>query len=172
MTSAIQLALDVLPHFRTAVLKRHVYTYGHYASAIGRDSATESMVVGKAMHAIGAACVLGAVPLAPLHFVERADGEWRGVFEADASESIHVLPEYNLLYVTARDHHYSERDFERIHRALAVAFPKHLKPDQLSPHDLWHIVIHAKLKDGSTILQQALIKYRELAAQQRANRGA
>ena len=171
MTSAIQLALDVLPHFRTAVLKRHVYTYGHYASAIGRDSATESMVVGKAMHAIGAACVLGAVPLAPLHFVERADGEWRGVFESDASERIHVLPEYNLLYMTARDHHYSERDFERIHRSLAVAFPKHLNPNQLSPHDLWHVVINAKRQDGSTIFQQALVKYRELAAQQRATRG-
>jgi hypothetical protein len=36
-------------------------------------------------------------------FVERADGEWRGVVEANVAEPIHVLPHYNLLHVARED---------------------------------------------------------------------
>jgi hypothetical protein len=124
------------------------------------------MVIGQAMHAIGAACVLSAVPVAPLFFVERSDGEWRGVFEADTCERLDVLPHYELLYVTAREYVYGPRDFDQLERALSVAFPKHLKPDQLSPHDLWHVVLYAKSKrNGVTVFERALSKYKELYAE-------
>lgn len=162
MSTARELALELLPHFHAAVTARQVYTYGHYANAIGRDSASDSMAIGKAMHALGAACVLAGVPIAPLYYVERADGEWKGVFESDSSERTHVLPHYDLLYVTAREHSFTTDDFQRIDKALRVAFPKHLKPDQLSPHDLWHVLIYAKLKDGHSILEKALANYREM----------
>jgi len=172
MSTAREVALEVLRHFKTAVLAGHVYTYGHYAAAIGRDAATESMVIGQAMHALGAGCVLCAVPIAPLFFVQRADGEWRGVFEADDSERIHVLPHYDLLYVTAREYVYTHRDFERLEHALRVVFPKHLKPDQLSPHDLWHVVLYAELDDDkTTIFERALSKYGERYAEAKARRG-
>jgi len=172
MSTAREVALEVLPHFRKAVLAGHVYTYGHYAAAIGRDSATESMVIGQAMHAIGAACVVCLVPVAPLFFVERSDGGWKGVFEADPSEFTHVLPHYDLLYVTAREYACKSRDFERLEHALRVVLPKHLGPGQLSPHDIWHVVLCVKGKDGTTIFERALSKYRELCAEaQSARRG-
>ena len=81
MATARELAIQVLPYFAGYVLAGHVHPYGVYAKAIGRDPAKESMVIGKAMHAIGAVCVLAAIPVAPLYFIKRADGEWRGVFE-------------------------------------------------------------------------------------------
>jgi hypothetical protein len=164
MTSARELAIEVLPHFERAVLAGHVYAYGHYASAIGRSSETESMIIGKAMHAIGAVCVLAKIPIAPLHFVRRADGEWRGVFESNTHERIHVLPHYNLLYVTARDYKYTTSDFARVRKALADVLPKYLPSDQLSPHDIWRWALHAKLKDGRTPWELALARYRELFA--------
>lgn len=106
----------------------------------------------------------------PLFFVERSDGEWRGVFEADPSERIHVLPHHDLLYVTAREYKYTPRDFERLEHALSVVLPKHLNPGQLSPHDIWHVVLYSKLKDGTTIFDRALARYRELYAEARAAR--
>ena len=162
MASARELAIEVLPHFAQNVLTGHVHAYGVYAKAIGRDPAKESMVIGKAMHAIGAVCVLAAIPIAPLHFIKRADDEWRGVFESDVLETAHVLPHYDLLYVTAREFKYSEGDFARVEKALKEVLPKYLRPDQLSPHDIWHWAICAKLKDGSTPFERALAKYREL----------
>src|SRR5437016_5593051 len=126
MATAREVAVEVLPHFVTGVLAGHVYSYGYYASAIGRKAATESMVVGQAMHAIGGVCALCAIPIAPLHFVQRSDGEWRGVFESDAAESINVLPHYDLLYVTAREYKYTPEDFARLEHILRVFLPNHL----------------------------------------------
>jgi hypothetical protein len=170
MATARELALEVLPHFQQAVLGRCVYTYGHYAIKVGRSSASDSMAIGQAMHALGAGCVLAGVPVAPLFFVERADGEARGVFEGDLAETRHVLPHFDLLYVTAREHPYSTAEFDKIDKALRTAFPAHLKPTQLSPHDLWHVLIYAKLKDGKTILEKSLENYRELFAQLKKTR--
>jgi|GEM_PF-3612433 len=162
MASAREIAIEVLPHFAKSVLAGHVHAYGFYAKAIGRDPAKESMVIGKAMHAIGAVCVLTKVPVAPLFFIKRADGEWAGVFESDVHEKIYVRPHYDLLYVTARDFKYSEGDFARIEKGLKEVLPKYLRPDQLSPHDIWHWAIYTKLKDLSTPFQRALEKYQEL----------
>ena len=162
MSTARELALDLLPHFQRAVEARHVFSYGHYANIIGRDSARDSLAIGQAMHALGAGCVLAGVPVAPLHYVEREDGGWTGIFESDSSERIHVLPHYDLLYITAREHSYTAEDFQRIDKALRVAFPKHLKPSQLSPHDLWHVLIYAKLNNGITIFSHQLEKYRAM----------
>ncbi len=114
------------------------------------------------MHAIGAVCVLTTIPIAPLYFIRRADGEWRGVFASDASETVHVLPHYDLLYVTARVFKYSENDFARVEKGLKEILPKHFRSDQLSPHDIWHWAIYTKLKDGSTPFERALAKYREI----------
>jgi hypothetical protein len=150
MSTAREIAIEVLPHFAKSVLSGHVFSYGVYAKAIGRNQAKESMVIGKAMHAIGGVCVLVGIPVAPLHFVERADGEWRGVFESAFAERTHVLPHYDLLCVTARIHKYTEKDFERVERALRETLPKYLRPDQLSPHDIWHLAIYSKRKDSTT----------------------
>lgn len=162
MASARELAIEVLPLFARNVIAGHVHPYGVYAAAIGRDAARESMVIGKAMHAIGGVCVLAGIPVAPLYFIKRADGEWRGVFESDPIERECVLPHYDLLYVTAREFKYSESDFARVEKGLREVLPKHMRPDQLSPHAIWRWAIHAKLKDGSTPFERAIAKYREL----------
>lgn len=170
MASARELAIEVLPHFAKNVLAGHVRPYGNYAKAIGRDPAKESMVIGKAMHAIGAVCVLAGIPVAPLFFIKRADGEWRGVFESNVDERTYVLPHYDLLYVTAREFEYSTNDFARIEKGLKEVLPKYLRPDQLSPHDIWHWAIYTKLKDSTTPLQRALAKYQELFERAKAER--
>ena len=43
------------------------------------------------MHAIGALCVVRQLPVAPLYWVQRADGEHRGVFEQDAIERQYIV---------------------------------------------------------------------------------
>ena len=161
MATAREVAIEVLPHFARHVLSGDVRSYGVYANAIGRNPAKEGPVIGQAMHAIGGVCVLVGIPVAPLYFVERADGEWRGVFESDPDEQLDVLPHYDLLLVTAI-YKYQEKDFERIARAMRETLPKYLRPDQLSPHDIWHLAITEKRKDSTTPLQRALVKYRAI----------
>jgi len=163
LATAREIAIEVLPHFAKHVLAGTTLPYGAYAHAIGRDPAKESMVVGQAMHLIGAVCVLTRLPVAPLHFVERADGEWRGVFHSDSSERTHVLPHYDLLLVTARIHRYVGKDFRQIDRVLREVLPKHLTAEQSSPHHAWHVMIYNKLPDSETTLwEHALAYYREL----------
>ena len=164
--------MEVLPQFAQNVLAQQVHTYGYYAHSIGRDSAKEGVVVGKAMHAIGAACVFTLVPVAPLYYVERADGEWRGVFQEDAQKRNLVLPHYDLLSVTAREYRYSEGDFDKIARALREVPPKYLKPMQLSPHHMWHVALQNKIKDGGTFFERALAEYRRIFNEEKARRTA
>src|SRR5258708_24157162 len=162
MSSAREIALEVLPSFSANVLAGRVLSYGYYAKAIGRDVATESMVVGHAMHAIGGVCAIAGIPVAPLHFIKRADGKWRGIFESDAAESIHVLPHYNFLCLVARIYRYTENDFNLIERGLREILPKYLKPNQLSPHDIWHVAIFTKVEDSITFFQRSLNLYRQI----------
>jgi hypothetical protein len=159
------MAIEVLPHFERNVLEGRVHSYGVYAKAIGGDPAKDSMSVGQAMHAIGGACVLLAIPVAPLYFVKRSDEQRRGVFEADPTEALRVLPHYELLYVTARMFKYSRKDFQRIDHVLRDVLPKHLRPDQLSPHDIWHLAINTSRPDGMTSFVRALNRYREMFAE-------
>ena len=75
---------------------------------------------------------------------------------SDPSERIHVLQHYDLLYVTAREFKYSKSDFARVEKGLREILPKYLRPDQLSPHDVWHYAIYAKLKDGTTPFEEGV----------------
>jgi len=171
MASAREIGLEVLPHFKENVLAGRVLPYGYYAKATGRDIATESMAIGQAMHAIGGMCAFTGIPVAPLHFVRRADGEWRGIFEADVEEKIHVWPHYDLLCLAAKCYAYTEDDFRKIDKGLREVLPRHLRPDQLSPHDIWHLAIHSRLKD-STPFQRSLERYRQIVETFRAARRA
>jgi len=114
------------------------------------------MVIGPAMHAIGAACVFAGVSVAPLYFVKRADGQWRGLFEEDSLESRDVLPHYDLLYITAREYRYLPEEFARIRRALAEVVP-----NDWSPHQMWHVAIATKPK-GVEVTYFALQRYQEI----------
>jgi hypothetical protein len=162
MASAREIAIEVLPHFAENVLAGRVLSYGYYAKAIGRNVAKESIVIGQAMHAIGGVCAIAGIPIAPLHYIRRADGKWRGVFESDVSESTHVLPHYDFLCLVARIHKYTEKDFSRVDHGLREVLPKYLNPDQLSPHDIWHVAIYTKLEDFPTIFERSLSLYREI----------
>ena len=68
----------------------------------------------------------------------------------------------DLLYLAARVHTYTEDDFRKLEKGLRDVLPKYLKPDQLSPHDIWHVAIYNKLKDGSTPFQRALERYKQI----------
>ena len=159
--SARETALAILPHLAEAVLGRRVKTYGHYASRIGLDPAKNALQIGHAMHTIGAACVFRCVPVAPLHFVQRADAGWRGVFESDPLEARDVLPHYTTLYIAAREHLYSKDDFESIENSLhKMAEIGSLDSYSLSPHHLWHLTIVKKPKDSAeTYFERALSAY-------------
>lgn len=104
MSSTRETAAEILPHFATAVLARKQHTYGHYARLIGRNPAKESMIVGPAMHLIGALCIISQVPVAPLYWVKRSDGEEKQVFTSDPIEVEHVLPYRNMMYVVSREY--------------------------------------------------------------------
>ena len=158
MSTAREIALEVLPHFSEAVLLRQILTYGYYAKAIGRSPAADSMAIGKAMHAIGGICVYSRVPVAPMYFVERADSGWRGIFEEDPLESLHVLPHYDTLYVAAREYRYSAEDFACVYRGLAEAIP-----NEWSPHLIWHVAVAVKPKGSEqTYFERALDRYRQI----------
>jgi hypothetical protein len=164
MATAREIALEVLPHFKENILAGRVLTYGVYARAIGRKPSKDAMAIGKAMHIIGATCVLARIPIAPLHYVSRADHEWRGIFESDSIEQRYVLPHYDLLLVTARVYRYTEEDFRRIEKGLREVIPRYIPRHLSSPHQVWHIVALNKLDDGRSILDVALEAYREILA--------
>lgn len=168
MSDARDLALAVLPHFAVNVLARRVRPYGYYARAIGRDPAKESPVIGPAMHAIGGVCVFAGVPVAPLYFVERADLGWRAVFESDIIESKYVLPHYDNLYVSAREHNYTRDEFERVERGLRKIVPR-----DWSPHRIWYSAIFRKLEGSEqTYFERALARYDTIIEKAREARRA
>ena len=175
MSTAREIAIELLPSFTENVLAKRVRSYGWYAAQIGRSPAKESMVIGMGMHAIGAACVFANVPVAPLYYVERQDGEWRGVFEAGSTESIHILPHYDLLYVTAREHQYTRAELDKLDLALREVLPKILPSDYLSPHDLWQFAVHYQLENQTTPWLEAVEYYRgvfeTIRIQKKAARG-
>ena len=104
--------------------------------------------------------------------MKRADGEWRGVFEQDVTESIHVLPHYDLLCVSARVLVYTPEHFTKVDKVLRELIPKHFPEDYRSPHDLWHFAVHSKLKDGSTFFSRALKRYETIVQDARRARHA
>lgn len=169
MAKALELAVGVLPHFAKEVRAKRVCDYSFYAREIGRSS-REAIAMGSAMHLIGGACVLCGVPVAPLHYVQRADGAWRGVFEADSLEKEIVLPHIGVLTEAARVYAYTERDFERVARALAEAIPKYLSSQNFdSPHHVWHFALAARVSRASpiTFFEKALEVYTGIVDEQR-----
>jgi hypothetical protein len=92
------------------------------------------------------------------------------VFESEFAERTHVLPHYDLLYVAAKIYRYAEGDFERVRRALQETLPKYLRPDQLSPHDIWHVAIYSKRKDSTTPWQRAIAIYQAIVDAARSER--
>ncbi len=166
MASAREIALEVLPHFVNSVLARCVHSYGYYASASGRVPEKDAVSMGPAFHAIGAACVFFGVPVAPLFFVERADGEARTIFESDPLEARDVLPHYDILYVAAREHSYKVEEFEKVERLLRKNAPM-----DWSPHFLWHVTIVNKPKgQEKTYFELALEHYKSIIDEKRKHK--
>jgi hypothetical protein len=149
MSSAREIAADVLPHFSTAVLARKQHTYAHYTRLIGRNPAKESMIVGPAMHLIGALCIISQVPVAPLYWVKRSDGEEQEVFASDAIEAEHVLPYRNMMYVVSREYSYSQSDFDAISQRLQKIIRDKWAPDW-TPHHMWHELV-SRCQKGSAV---------------------
>lgn len=174
MATAREIAAQVLPHFAENVLAGRRLTYGRYAHLIGRDVATEAITIGQVMHLIGVLCVFRQLPVAPLYFVKRAVGEARQIFASDPTESLHVLPHFDNLYVVAREYQYSEEDFEGINTRLHKVLLEKAPPDW-TPHHLWHLAIW-KCPENSeqTYFQRALSKYEciiDELRKQRSKRG-
>jgi hypothetical protein len=117
------------------------------------------------MHAIGGTCVIACVPVAPLHFVKRADGEWRRIFEKDLTEEQLVLPHLDTLYISAKFYAYSEADFEKVTRLLS-------KLDRAwTPHQIWQrAAVWYIPNTGRTYFERALESYKEFIARERAAR--
>jgi hypothetical protein len=147
MPSAREIAAEILPHFATAVLARKQHTYGHYTRLIGRNPAKESMIVGPGMHLIGALCIISQVPVAPLYWVKRSDGEKKQIFAFDPIEAEHVLPYRNMMYVVSREYSYSESEFKAISRRLQKVIGDKWPPDW-TPHFMWRELIR-KCPKGS-----------------------
>lgn len=171
MPKSLELALQVLPHLSENACKGQAWqrTYGHYATAIGLDPSENGLAIGMAMHTIGAGCIFAKVPVAPIYYVERADGEWRGIFESEYSEKTLVLPNWNVLSVSARVHPYTVADFERVHKALSTVLPKHL-PNVNTPKKLWQFIVRREATPGVTWLQRALASYGQVIDAERERR--
>lgn len=162
MPKATEIAIQLLPVFTEQILKKQPMSYGYYANQIGRDPAKESIVIGQAMHAIGAVCVIQKLPIVTLYFVKRADGEARQIFSSNAIEAENVLPHFNILYVVAREYNYSKEELEKLFEKMKKVFSGNLAPDW-SAHDLWKLAINKKPKDcEASYFQRALKHYEEL----------
>ncbi len=166
MSSAFEIALDVLKAFGPNVIARQPpMSYRKYASLIGRAPSKDGLAVGQAMHAIGAVCVVRALPVAPLYWVESEAGGEKRVFESDALERQLILDRghFGTMYVVAREYRYSEQDFEGVEKALRVALKN---PSTWSPHKLWHRTFRARVKDSElTYFDFAMRRYEGLLAE-------
>lgn len=160
MPSARAIAIEILPHFKKHVLAGpdFVFTYGYYAACIGRDPAKESLVIGPAMHTIGALCVCALIPVAPLHYVKRDDGSPSLIFEEDFKERMNVLPHRGVMKVAARIFKYTEAHFQKMEEVL-----REVVKDSWSPHKLWHAVIDDSYTNSDrSVFEHALEAYKQL----------
>jgi len=157
--TAVQLALEVMPHFiKSVVDERRVRTYGSYCRAIGLDPVEYGRSMGKAMHAVGAACVVRRVPIAPLYWVERENGTDGEIFERRWRESAQVLPHRDFLYCVARDHRYTAEELRAVEATLSKAVESGYSPDRM-----WDVVIKGKPKgQAKTGFVLALERYKEI----------
>ena len=124
MASAYEIAAGVLRSFSANVVaRRPPMTYGQYAAAIGRIPAHYGLAVGKAMHAIGALCVIRQVPVAPLYWVQRVDGAERRIFESDQLEHKYIIEskDIDIMYVVSREYSYTNEEFVGIESDLQIS---------------------------------------------------
>ena len=173
MATGHELALQLLPVFAENVVARHSpKSYGFYAKAIGRDPAKEAISIGPAMHAIGAVCVIQQLPVAPLCWVTREQGEPRQVFASDALESHHILNlgRFDTMFVVAREYKYTMAEFEKLQKAMEKVLTGKAPPDW-TPHVLWRMAIVKKPKgEDQTFLERAMSRYEKLFAEFKAER--
>ena len=165
MASAHEIAADVLRVFsENIVTRRSPWSYGQYAQAIGKNPAEYGLAIGKAMHAIGALCVVRQIPVAPLFWVRRADNGYRGIFEADQLERQYIIEsgDIDVMYVVAREYAYQADQLAKLSQALDKSLAKgHVQ--NWSPHELWHLTFHNKVKNSQlTFYERAMNRYREL----------
>jgi len=174
MASAHEIAVDVLHSFgMNVVARRPPMTYGQYAALIGRKPAEYGLAVGKAMHAIGALCVIRQLPVAPLYWVERADGGHRGIFESDPLERQHIIEtrDIDVMYVVAREYTYSSLEFNELESALRKSLASG-SVSNWSPHEIWRLTFQKTPKDSPlTYYQRAMDRYRKLFGEIKAQKG-
>jgi hypothetical protein len=172
MATGQELALQLLPVFAENVVARNKpQTYGFYAKQIGRDPAKGAISLGPAMHAIGAVCVIQQLPVAPLHWVVRAQGEPRQVFANDPLEAQEILKKerFDTMYVVAREYRYTMAEFDKVRQNLEKLISK--APPDWSPHFLWHLAIVKKPRgEALTYLERAMARYSTLLAELKAER--
>ncbi len=175
MASAHEIAADVLRTFGpNVVARRPPLTYGQYAHTIGRDPAEYGLAVGKAMHAIGAICVIRQLPVAPLFWVRRADNKSRAIFEGDALEREYIVDsgDFDTMYVVSREYQYTNDDFVSLERALRKSLESG-NVTNWSPHNLWHHTFRLCPKDSSlTYYERAMARYNDLLNEIKSRREA
>lgn len=175
MASAHEIAADVLRSFgQNVVARRTPITYGQYATAIGRSPGKYGLAVGKAMHAIGALCVIRQIPVAPLYWVRRADDEHRGIFESDSLERQYIVDSKDIdtMYVVSREYHYTSEEFEGLEAALRKSLANG-GVSNWSPHQIWHLTFRECPKDSLlTYYQCAMNRYRELLNRMKIEKAA
>jgi hypothetical protein len=173
MPEAYKIAGDLLPLFgENVVARRPPLTYGQYAAALGMPAKKYGLAVGQAMHAIGAACVVQKVPVAPLFWVRRSDNEDRAIFENDPTEFLYVITSdnYDTMYVVAREYHYKPEEFIKLEKTLKRMLAKG-SLENWSPHKVWHETFRVKRKDSEhTYFECAMLHYRALFSEIKAER--
>ena len=173
MASAHEIALDVLRSFGpNVVARRSPMSYGQYAQAIGKDPREYGLAVGKAMHAIGALCVVKQIPVAPLYWVQRADGEDRGIFESNALERQHIIESKDIdtMYVVAREYKYNISEFDSLEASLRKSIDER-KITHWSPHEIWQLTFNLKPSgDNRTYYARAMDRYRSILAEIKSKR--
>ena len=170
MSTAKEIAVSVMPHFIDAVLTRRPRTYGYFARKIGRDPGKEAIIIGPAMHLIGAFCVFRQIPVAPLYYVTRDDGEEQDVFRNDSLEARHVLPHKNMMYVVAREYIYAKDELVTLAERLEKLMIDHA-PKEWTPHVMWHLAVTNRPKNSQqTYWERALSRYTDQFAELRAGR--
>ncbi len=175
MASAHEIAADVLQSFGSNVVaRRPPMTYGQYATAIGRNPSKYGLAIGKAMHAIGALCVIRQLPVAPLYWVRNANDEPRNIFESDPLERHYILESKDIdpMYVVAREYSYTSEEFTGLEGALKKSLAAgHVS--NWSPHEIWHLAFSKRPKDSPlTYYERAMARYRELFIQIKAEKAA
>ena len=174
MASAHEIAANLLSVFgQNVVARRPPMTYGQYATAIDKAPAEYGLAVGKAMHAIGALCVLRQLPVAPLYWVRNANDEPRGIFESDPLERHYIVEskDIDIMYVVAREYTYSAEEFTGLEEALRKSLANgHVSG--WSPHEIWHLTFSKHPKESpTTYYERAMARYRGLFVQIKAEKG-